>query len=216
MRKDNYLMKRVRWVCIAVCILGVLIGFAFYVGSSKKEPKILLSEECKDLEIKIANMIAEDIRDVILTSQAEIYKIDNFTFLFSSKEEKNKDISFCIAVTADWTMIRKPIDNPIIIGMYKAYNEFDNEKEKEIAHEIINGFLAEMKPDYMQSEIVTYEVVAMFDETDSMHYELYYPIVNGEEENLIPLKEYFIVEDRSEKIELGKNTILEMVELELK
>lgn len=208
-------MKKIKVIILVVCILIIMAGFVAYVELSKKAPKVLLSDECKDIEINMANKIAKDIQNVISTSQAGIYEIDNFMYFFDKEERKDESISFRINVTADWIMVRKPIDNPIIIGMYQACNEFDNEKEKNVAQDIIDGFLAEMQPEYKLLETVTYEVVVVLNETSSGHYELYYPIVKEQEETLILLNEYFVVEDRNEKIELGKNTIFEMVKSEL-
>lgn len=206
-------MKKKKVSCIIIFVLCVLAGFAVYLKFSVKMPEVFLSEECKNMEIEMACKIAEDIQNIISSSKKGIYKIDNFLFFFDKEEIDNEDRVFYIKVTADWTMVREPENDPVIKGMYQVYNEIQNEKEKQEAKDIINGFLVEIQSEYMLIETLTYEVIAVVSGSGNEGYKLYYPLVRDQEETLIPLNEYFTVEDSNAKMELGKNTILEIMEL---
>lgn len=58
-----------------------------------------------------------------------------------------------------------------------------------------------------------YGIFVIHDQTEPNQYELYYPL-RAQEEMLVPLKEFFVAEDKEEKIELGRSTIFEWVELD--
>lgn len=203
-----------KWLIIIISILIVIFGVGIFVKISGKKREVSLSESCsEEISIKMANVVAEEIQNIITASKTGIYEISDFKFYFDKAGENYTDGTYRISVSADWLLIREPKDNPIIIGMYQALDELSTETEKIEAQNVIDGFLAEMQPEYMQEENVTYEIMVILDNKNSNKYSLYYPMRNSGVETLIPLEDYFIKEDKQNRIELGKNTLLEMMGL---
>lgn len=216
MKKFNVLKILLPCLCIAFVCIGC---------SNKKQDKeidlqttteetdtdIEIVNECESLTPDKANAIAKEIREIMIDTQQVANRLENFSMKFENEKKEDGKIIIDITVEVDWTTIRKPEDNPIIIGMIQVVEELKTEEEKEKARVIISGFLAEMEPDYNKTErLPDYLKVRFEDETD-LNYELLYPEVLDGKTTLYPMKEYYeenFKENREERIQLGRETLL--------
>lgn len=203
------------------CITFVCIGC-----SNKKQDKetdlpattteevdtdIDIVNECESLTPDKANAIVKEIREIMIDTQQVANRLENFSMKFENEKKEDGKIIIDITVEADWTTIRKPEDNPIIIGMNQVVEELKTEEEKEKAKVIISGFLAEMEPDYNKTERLPEYLKVRFENEEDSNYELLYPEVLDGKTTLYPMKEYYeenFKENREERIQLGRETLL--------
>lgn len=217
---------------IAVCLLLVLTGCGTMqaditkTGSGREESHTADNRHLKTEGWRIqdgcehlSEDMAREIYEKILTMQQETYqgiqKVENSRMVFLDEEKNGRKVTVRAVFEADWTGIRKPGDHPMIQGMYKARDGLATAKEKKAADEYIQGWLAELEPQYQETQRVPWQIVVQFQETDTEGYRLYYPFVQESKETLVPLEQYVqehCKEDAKEQRKIGKRALVENVQ----
>lgn len=181
--------------------------------NKEEEPDIIIDFTCSILEEEVATKIGNEIKEIITSAQEGVYKLSDFTIAFSNQTKKGNDLLIDITVESDWKTIRRPEDSPIIIGMNHVVKELKTKEEIEVAKSMISGYIAELSP-YNEIERIPEYFKVRFREGQSDKYELLYPEVMGKT-TLYPLKEYYynhFKENREERIEMGRETLLRDIE----
>ncbi len=133
--------------------------------------------------------------------------------------KKEDTITVEAAFEADYTITRRPADNPIIQGMYEAKKNLKTEKEKDFAEECIQGYLTEMNATYQVTERYPTTVIVKFNTKDKPEdYELFYDLVSEGKSNLVPFRQYAMEnwkENVQERRQMGKEVLLENVEIDM-
>lgn len=215
MKKKKYIGVIIIFFCISIFCISC--GKENIEKDSKTETSnddIKIENNCKKLTTEKAREIAEEIREITTETQKDIYSLDNFFIKFENEKEVEGKLMVDITAESDWTIIRKPEENPIIIGMREAQSSLKTEKEKEKAEVFISGFLAEMQEEYDKKTERIPEYLKIRLDSESESYELLFPEVLNGETTLYSMKEYYdknYKENRKEKIELGRNTLLEQM-----
>lgn len=161
--------------------------------------------------------LAEDIYQDVLALEQElcdqINEIENSRIIYLTEETKENAVFIRAVFEADYTVIRKPEDHPMIQGMYEAADELLTEQEKKAADAYIDGHLKELYPLYQQTNRVPLDVVVKLD-ADSSGYQLYYPYVENNKEKLKPLHKYAVKnwkEDPKQMKRMGRKILLDNV-----
>lgn len=108
-------------------------------------------------------------------------------------------------VNCTLTAAREPEDDPVIIGMYQALEQYNNEEQKKKAQKIIDGYVVEMKRRGDRSQW-SIRVKVIIEDGKS---ELKYTYVKDGLSKDIPLEEYLKKENRDQRIRLGVETLNE-------
>lgn len=218
--KKKYFILIILGCCIA--IFGIVYINKKNDGSlvsltSKEETDndIKIENECENLTSGKANAIAKEIKEIMIETQKDINVLENFSVKFSNERPKEEKTVIDVTVEADWTTIRKPEDNPVIIGMNEVVESLKTEEEKKKAKVIISGFLAEMEGEYNKTERLPDYFRVTFKDKSDLNYEIFCMQSIKEDTILYPMREYYeknYKENREERIKLGRETLLENME----
>ncbi len=135
--------------------------------------------------------------------------------MMSNERQKEGKTVIDVTVEVDWTTIRKPEENPVIIGMNEVVESLKTEEEKKKAKVIISGFLAEMEGEYNITERLPHYFRVIFEDRSDLNYEIFCMQSIKEDTILYPMREYYeknYKENREERIKLGRETLLENME----
>lgn len=210
-----------RWIITA--LLAALLTAGCGVNKSESmaplPEEIKISDSCQWLTAQRAESVFQDIKDLRETFAEGIGKVENPTIVFSKESKKEDTITVEADFEADYTIIRKPDDNPIIQGMYEAKKNLKLKKEKEFAEKCIQGYLTEMNATYQVTERYPTTVIVKFNTKDKPeHYELFYDLVTEGKSNLAPFRQYAMEnwkENVQERRQMGNEVLLENVEIDM-
>lgn len=194
-------------------VISIFAVICFLVGCSLNTD--IISEE-KDIQInssntlteKEADKIASEIIQIMTEAKQGIYKMENFKFEFSDDTTTDSGGSWIVKVDSEWILIREPEEAPVIKGMEEAKEKLQSAEQKDKAQEIINGYLAEMRPFLNESEDMEWTLKIV--QTTNDKFDILYCLRKDGEENWMKLRDYcneYWREDEEEKRELGINTI---------
>lgn len=172
---------------------------------------------CRHMTETLAEDIYQEVLALELMLCEQINKIENSRMVFLSEETKEQEVFIRAVFEADYTLVRKPENHPMIQGMYEAVEELLADQEKQAADAYIDGHLKELYPSYQKKQRVPMEVVVKIDERDGSRYQLYYPFVKNNKEKLKPLHKYAVTywkEDPKKMRQLGRDMLLENVQAE--
>lgn len=201
---------------IILCLPIILL-----IGCAVKEVTLnenINIDHCKEITIELANQIAENISITMTDSQKDIYKINNFSFTFSDEKQDEDTVTINIKAESDWTLIRDPKQSPVIRGMFSAKEQLQSQREKELAQNVIDGFLAEMMPEYEQTQHMETLLVVKFAINNKSEYNLLYNANFDGEDHWYDYSEYcteFLKEDSEQKEKLGEETLKDWVAAEI-
>ena len=157
----------------------------------------------KELESKtLTREIKDEIESVI--KDAFSPRADVTDFVYDPQEISAEAAVSQINVSFTIANVRAPEDNPVIIGMYRAKEEYATEEEKAAAQKVIDGYLLEMdKVGYTSRWLTKVKVYTDSDE----HFELRCVLIYDDSPTEVPLSEYFKKENTEERIQLGIDTL---------
>ena len=210
-------MKKQRRKNIGLLLIGVLFltGCKVPEKNVPLDERITIQESCTQLSNKMANEVFEELQELILAPQEGIYKIENFTMkVYGEKEKKDGLIWETVKIQSDWTLTRKPEDNPFIMGMMEARDELENPEKIAYADQVIDGWLVEFEAYYLVKEEQPIEVFLAF-EPGEEDYMLYFHDTYEDSDEMVPLKEYSKEhwgEDTELRKEMGRERLLEDLE----
>ena len=204
-------MKKFGMIFLAITLMLTGCG-----KDNKKESNTIIIENTSNkLSQEQANKYAKSIQTIIVETYIGINSIENFKVIF--EDEKDKIDKINVTVESDWTVIRKPEENPVILGMKEEIKALKNEKEKQLAEEIMEGFLKEFEAEYQKTQRIKEKLVLEKKASEKEEYEIFYPEIIDGKSTLYPMKEYYdknFKEDVEQRKELGHNTLLERLSLE--
>lgn len=171
--------------------------------------EIVIDKNCTFITEEVANEIANEIKDIMTKAQENRNKLENFKVTFDNQKEENNTVMIDVTTEYDCTTIRKPEDDPVIIGMNSVVDELIKEEDKESARAIISGYIAEIKPLNSMERLPEYSKVR-FNKDDNKNYELLTPEGLEENDPLYPMREYYeenCTEDWDKRKQLGRETL---------
>ena len=119
---------------------------------SSSQPKVELSKYIKNtsksLTNKQAQVIFGDIKKQLLFEYGDIYSFHNFSGEFENERIEDGSTLIDVNIYADMTLTRHPSDSPFIKGMVEAVSEIDDEAEKGLIQDKINGYINEIETLY--------------------------------------------------------------------
>ena len=135
--------------------------------------------------------------------------IENPTYQLQNRVEKEG--SYKLFVTYDFTQIRDAMDSPFIQGMLEAKEELESQEKKDQADQIIQGFLPELNESLNVTESVTEEYILEYDEP-SDSYVVKYHLQMDDIDEMYSLEDwiaYEYVENAEERAAMGRERLLE-------
>ncbi len=212
-------MGKLRQITIMMLFLVCLLGSASVrkdteaaADTQLKSEGWRIQEECSQL----TEQMAEEIYTKVLTLRQKLTKgrctLENGKMVFLTEEIKERIATVRAVFEADETIVRKPCDDPLILGMYEAKEQLATDEAKKEAEACINGWLAELEPEYLKTYRLVLEVVVKFDITDK-NYSLYYPVQEEAKETLEPFERYASEhwkENGQERRQMGCERIFEI------
>ncbi len=173
---------------------------------------------CSKITGEMAQSVYQEVRGLKEELGDGIYTMKNSRIVFLTEETREDEVMARAVFEADYTAIRNPREHPLILGMYAAKETLTTDQERQAADEYIDGFLAEMYPEYKKTERVSLDVAVKFDVGHPNEYVLYYPLVQNSKEKLKPLKKYagkYWKEDKKQMKRMGRKKLLENVKAEM-
>jgi len=192
---------------------------------SSSQPKVELSKYIKNtsksLTNKQAQVIFGDIKKQLLFEYGDIYSFHNFSGEFENERIEDGSTLIDVNIYADMTLTRHPSDSPFIKGMVEAVSEIDDEAEKGLIQDKINGYINEIETLYYNKPdasvfIYTIKLKSNTLKTDNLldkdiQYELFYRTdVTSEEIILEPVGKLVKVEDYALAEESGREVVSEI------
>lgn len=194
----------------------VLASILILTGCSQEDEKvndnIIIENASNKLSENEAVKYAKDIQKIMMETYKGINSLENFKFIF--EDGKN---GIDVTVESDWTTIRKPEENPILLGMKEEVEKLKDEKEKKMAEELVEGFLKEFEGEYQTTQRIEEKLILEKRDSKEGEYEVFYPEEINGKITLYPMKEYYdenFKEDFEQRKELGRTTLLERLGLE--
>ena len=194
----------------------VLASILILTGCSQEDEKvndnIIIENTSNKLSENEAVKYAKDIQKIMMETYKGINSLENFKFIF--EDGKN---GIDVTVESDWTTIRKPEENPILLGMKEEVEKLKDEKEKKMAEELVEGFLKEFEGEYQTTQRIEEKLILEKRDSKEGEYEVFYPEEINGKITLYPMKEYYdenFKEDFEQRKELGRTTLLERLGLE--
>lgn len=197
------------WIIVLASIL-ILIGCS--QEDEKVNDNIIIENTSNKLSENEAVKYAKDIQKIMMETYKGINSLENFKFIF--EDGKN---GIDVTVESDWTTIRKPEENPILLGMKEEVEKLKDEKEKKMAEELVEGFLKEFEGEYQTTQRIEEKLILEKRDSKEGEYEVFYPEEINGKITLYPMKEYYdenFKEDFEQRKELGRTTLLERLGLE--
>lgn len=95
-------------------------------------------------EAQIAESAFYDIKDQIIDDYSELYKLDDFRYDYTLRDEMDKQY-LDINVYVDMTLTRHPSESPYVLGMEKALHEVKDTAMKEVLQDDIDAYVDEIE-----------------------------------------------------------------------
>lgn len=181
-----------------------------------------IQEACSEITEEMAEKIYQDVLKLKQDLRKGIYTVENSRIVFLKEERKGNEVTVRAVFESDETSVRKPKDHPLIQGMYEAKDKLVTDAQKEAAETYIQGWLAELEPEYGKTYRLSHDIVVKFDMENRMGYQLYYPFIKESneisesseqpEETLEPFEQYAAdhwKENVEEQRQIGRERILE-------
>lgn len=196
----------------------VLASVLILTGCSQEDKKVndttIVENTSNQLSEKEAVKYAKDIQKIMVETYKGINSLENFKFIF--EDGKN---GIDITVESDWTTIRKPEENPILLGMKEEVEKLKDASKKKMAEDFIEDFRKEFEGEYQTTQRIEEKLILEKRDSKEGEYEVFYPEEINGKITLYPMKEYYdenFKEDFEQRKELGRTTLLERLELEEK
>ena len=196
----------------------VLASVLILTGCSQEDKKVndttIVENTRNQLSEKEAVKYAKDIQKIMVETYKGINSLENFKFIF--EDGKN---GIDITVESDWTTIRKPEENPILLGMKEEVEKLKDASKKKMAEDFIEDFRKEFEGEYQTTQRIEEKLILEKRDSKEGEYEVFYPEEINGKITLYPMKEYYdenFKEDFEQRKELGRTTLLERLELEEK
>ena len=194
----------------------VLASVLILTGCSQEDKKVndttIVENTSNQLSEKEAVKYAKDIQKIMVETYKGINSLENFKFIF--EDGKN---GIDITVESDWTTIRKPEENPILLGMKEEVEKLKDANKKKMAEDFIEDFRKEFEGEYQTTQRIEEKLILEKRDSKEGEYEVFYPEEINGKITLYPMKEYYdenFKEDFEQRKELGRTTLLERLELE--
>lgn len=194
----------------------VLASVLILTGCSQEDKKVndttIVENTSNQLSEKEAVKYAKDIQKIMVETYKGINSLENFKFIF--EDGKN---GIDITVESDWTTIRKPEENPILLGMKEEVEKLKDVTKKKMAEDFIEDFRKEFEGEYQTTQRIEEKLILEKRDSKEGEYEVFYPEEINGKITLYPMKEYYdenFKEDFEQRKELGRTTLLERLELE--
>ncbi|MBO8462401.1 MAG: hypothetical protein IAC13_00545 [Firmicutes bacterium] len=194
----------------------VLASVLILTGCSQEDKKVndttIVENTSNQLSEKEAVKYAKDIQKIMVETYKGINSLENFKFIF--EDGKN---GIDITVESDWTTIRKPEENPILLGMKEEVEKLKDATKKKMAEDFIEDFRKEFEGEYQTTQRIEEKLILEKRDSKEGEYEVFYPEEINGKITLYPMKEYYdenFKEDFEQRKELGRTTLLERLELE--
>ena len=194
----------------------VLASILILTGCSQEDEKvndnIIIENTSNKLSENEAVKYAKDIQKIMMETYKGINSLENFKFIF--EDGKN---GIDITVESDWTTIRKPEENPILLGMKEEVEKLKDATKKKMAEDFIEDFRKEFEGEYQTTQRIEEKLILEKRDSKEGEYEVFYPEEINGKITLYPMKEYYdenFKEDFEQRKELGRTTLLERLELE--
>lgn len=194
----------------------VLASVLILTGCSQEDKKVndttIVENTSNQLSEKEAVKYAKDIQKIMVETYKGINSLENFKFIF--EDGKN---GIDITVESDWTTIRKPEENPILLGMKEEVEKLKDASKKKMAEDFIEDFRKEFEGEYQTTQRIEEKLILEKRDSKEGEYEVFYPEEINGKITLYPMKEYYdenFKEDFEQRKELGRTTLLERLELE--
>lgn len=181
-----------------------------------------IQEACSEITDEMAEKIYQDILKLEQDLRKGICTVENSRIVFLKEERKDNEVTVRAVFESDVTGIRKPKDHPMIQGMYEAKDKLVTDEQREAAETYIQGWLAELEPEYRKTYRLSHDIVVKFDMKNGKEYHLYYPFQkesneisepSGQpEETLEPFEQYAAdhwKENAEEQRQMGTDRVLE-------
>lgn len=175
-----------------------------------------IQKSSKRISNSMANEVFEDVKKQISASHEAYGKCENYKFVISSeREKKDGRIWEKLWIYYDLIPVRKPEEDPLIIGMREARDTLSDKKQIVRADQYIDDWLAELKGNRQQQEEepdMEYQVFLAWS-PDGENYTLYYDTQVDGHHMQIPFDEYLKqhTEDYEREKEKGKAYLLEAI-----
>ena len=193
----NFKKATIPVLCLAV-VVCVIVAVTF-LTDRRQGGDYAIELNGAELSEKTAELIAEEIVELMQESEKGIYRLENFSFTFYELESEQENKLLRVSVEADSTLVREPGDSPLIQGMKKAQSELTYEAERTFAQTMIDSMFAQLEVD-REERICEPVIFVALDEKGN--YELTY----GDAERT-PLKDYFKKENAEQEEILGYLTV---------
>ena len=194
----------------------VLASILILTGCSQEDEKvndnIIIENTSNKLSENEAVKYAKDIQKIMVETYKGINSLENFKFIF--EDGKN---GIDITVESDWTTIRKPEENPILLGMKEEVEKLKDATKKKMAEDFIEDFRKEFEGEYQTTQRIEEKLILEKRDSKEGEYEVFYPEEINGKITLYPMKEYYdenFKEDFEQRKELGRTTLLERLGLE--
>lgn len=194
----------------------VLASVLILTGCSQEDKKVndttIVENTSNQLSEKEAVKYAKDIQKIMVETYKGINSLENFKFIF--EDGKN---GIDITVESDWTTIRKPEENPILLEMKEEVEKLKDATKKKMAEDFIEDFRKEFEGEYQTTQRIEEKLILEKRDSKEGEYEVFYPEEINGKITLYPMKEYYdenFKEDFEQRKELGRTTLLERLELE--
>lgn len=141
-------MIKVRQICAVVLFGLILTGYGLVQAGTrqteddhKKSEGWRIQKDCTE----ITEEMAEEIYQKVLGLEQELYAgrmtVENSRIVFLNEETAGAEITVRAVFETDLTSIRKPEDDPMIVGMCEARDTLTTAQERKAAEEYIEGWL---------------------------------------------------------------------------
>ena len=182
----------------------VLASVLILTGCSQEDKKVndntIVENTSNQLSEKEAVKYAKDIQKIMVETYKGINSLENFKFIF--EDGKN---GIDITVESDWTTIRKPEENPILLGMKEEVEKLKDASKKKMAEDFIEDFRKEFEGEYQTTQRIEEKLILEKRDSKEGEYEVFYPEEINGKITLYPMKEYY---DENFKEDLNKEKSL--------
>ena len=140
-----YYLFKFKKICPVVLAGVFCLGFPVNVFADEIFPSDSLAAGTTiSSEVQIAESAFGDIKDQIIDDYSELYKLDDFSYDYTLRDEVDKKY-LDINVYVDMTLIRHPSESPYVLGMEKALSEVKDAAIKEVLQDDIDAYVDEIE-----------------------------------------------------------------------
>lgn len=141
-------MFRFKQICSFALVGVACLGLSTHVFADQKvADESSISNIIISSEAKIAESAFFDIKDQIIHDYSQLYKLDDFSYDYTLREEIGKKY-LDINVYVDMTLTRHPSESPYVLGMEKAIQEITDTATKEKLQADIDAYINEIETLY--------------------------------------------------------------------